>query len=253
MDVDELLTIARVTLRFPNGREVLRGIDLRVAAGEFVVILGSNGCGKSTLLKSIVRLLTPASGSIRVGGEEFSTLSGRALQAARRAVGMVSQQANLVRRRSVVANVCSGALGRHSDLRTQLGFVPPTELPNAYRLLELVGLADRAEQRAGTLSGGQAQRVSIARALAQRPRVLLADEPIASLDPEASEDILALLRRLAKEEGLAVLCVLHQPQLARKYADRLVGLRDGIVAFDDAPGRVHEAQVAALYGLGVAA
>jgi phosphonate transport system ATP-binding protein len=158
-----------------------------------------------------------------------------------------------VRRRSVVANVCAGALGRYSDLRTNLGFVPAAEVPKAYRLLDLVGLADRAEQRAGTLSGGQAQRVSIARALAQQPRVLLADEPIASLDPEASEDIMALLRRLAKEEGLAVLCVLHQPQLARKYADRLVGLRDGIVAFDDAPVRVHEEQVAALYGLSAAA
>ncbi len=253
MGAEELLTIAQVTLRFPNGREVLRGIDLRVAAGEFVVILGSNGCGKSTLLKSVVRLLTPTSGSIRVGGQEFSTLSGSALQAARRAVGMVSQQANLVRRRSVVANVCAGALGRYTDLRTKLGFVPADALPHAYRLLDLVGLGECAEQRAGTLSGGQAQRVSIARALAQQPRVLLADEPIASLDPEASEDILVLLRRLAKDEGLAVVCVLHQPELARRYADRLVGLRDGIVAFDAAPAAVHDEQVAALYGLSVAA
>jgi phosphonate transport system ATP-binding protein len=137
-----------------------------------------------------------------------------------------------VRRRSVLANVASGALGRHGGWWTALGGLPAEELRAAYGYLEEVGLAALAGQRAGTLSGGQAQRVAIARALAQRPQVLLADEPVASLDPEAADDIMRLLRRLAVEEHLAVLCVLHQVELAYAYADRVVGIRDGGIVFD---------------------
>jgi phosphonate transport system ATP-binding protein len=145
---------------------------------------------------------------------------------------LISQHASLVRRRSVLANVAAGALGRLGGVWTALGGLPKAELAAAHGHLTEVGLAHLARQRAGTLSGGQAQRVAIARALAQHPRVLLADEPVASLDPEAAEEIMRLLRRLAVEENLAVLCVLHQVELAYKYADRLVGIRDGGMAFD---------------------
>ena len=145
---------------------------------------------------------------------------------------MISQHANLVRRRSVLANVASGTLGRHQTWWTALGGLPAEELPAARDHLRQVGLPHLAAQRAGTLSGGQAQRVAIARALAQRPLVMLADEPVASLDPEAAQDIMRLLRRLAHGDGLAVLCVLHQVDLAFAYADRVVGMRDGRVAFD---------------------
>lgn len=227
-----MLQISDLSLRYPNGKLALSGVGLSVEAGELVVVLGSNGSGKSTLLRCITRMLTPQSGSIRIDGEDFVKLTGEKLRRARTALAMICQSANLVRRRSVIANVASGALGRHPDWLTALGRVPPTELLPARHCLGQVGLADLCWQRAGTLSGGQAQRVAIARGLAQRPRVLLADEPVASLDPEAAEEIMKLLRRLASEEGLAVLCVLHQPELAARYADRVVGMRDGRVAFD---------------------
>lgn len=233
-------------MRYPNGLLALRGVDLTIRAGEFVAILGSNGCGKSTLLRCIARLLDPTSGTIAVGGEDLSQLSGTALRRARCAVAFVSQQANLVKRRSVLANVATGTLGRHRSIATSLGFLPALELPFAYDQLRVVGLADKAAQRAGTLSGGQAQRVAIGRALAQRPRVLLADEPVASLDPDAAVDILMLLRRLA-HEGLAVVCVLHQPELAQRFADRVVGIRAGSVVFDTAAERVAASTMAELY------
>ncbi len=226
----------------------MRDVSLSVRAGEFVVILGANGSGKSTLLRCIVRLLTPGTGTIDVAGNDLARLSGKTLQRARRAVAIVSQHANLVKRSSVLSNVAGGALGRCDDLRTRLGALPRRELPAAYRHLQTVGLTSLAMQRASTLSGGQAQRVAIARALAQEPRVLLADEPVASLDPEAAETVLALLQRLAREHELAVLAVLHQPELALRYADRILGLRRGSVAFDLPSARVPMELVTSLYG-----
>src|SRR5208337_3535849 len=178
---------------------------------------------------------------------EISRLSGRPLREARMAVGMIFQHANLVRRRSVLANVMTGTLGQHRTLATALGRLPRTEMPFALACLDEVGLRELAHQRAGTLSGGQAQRVSVARALAQRPRALLADEPVASLDPEAAEDLMRLLRRLSRDDRIAVLCVLHQPELARRYADRIIGLRCGRIVFDERPSKVRDHDVGALY------
>jgi phosphonate transport system ATP-binding protein len=241
-----LLEIRDLSMRFPNGFQALRDVNLSIRRGEFAVILGSNGSGKSTLLRCISRLLDPTSGNIEVAGEDLSRLSGASLRQARCRVAFVSQQANLVRRRSVLANVATGMLGRHESLATSLGFLPAAGLPFAYEQLRIVGLWEKATQRAGTLSGGQAQRVAIARALAQQPRVLLADEPVASLDPEAALDVLGLLRSLA-QGGLAVLCVLHQPDLAIQFADRVIGIRRGAVAFDLSAGAVSPAIVAALY------
>ena len=242
-----MLQISDLSLRYPNGKLALNGVSLSVGAGELVVVLGSNGSGKSTLLRCITRMLTPNSGAIRVDGEDFAKLNGEALRRARTSLAMISQNANLVRRRTVIANVASGALGRYPDLITALGRVPPAELVPARRYLAEVGLAEICWQRAATLSGGQAQRVAVARALAQRPRVLLADEPIASLDPEAAEDIMKLLSRLARDEGLAVLCVLHQPDLALRYADRVVGMRDGRIGFDLQPEEAAPELVRSLY------
>lgn len=163
------------------------------------------------------------------------------------AMGMVFQQARLVARRSVLANVLCGTLGRHKNLGSAVGMLPRSEAPHAMTCLEEVGLAGFAAQRAGTLSGGQAQRVSIARALAQRPTALLADEPVASLDPEASEEVMRLLRRISADDGLGVICVLHQPELARRYADRIVGMRQGHIMFDDKPAAIADARMQALY------
>jgi phosphonate transport system ATP-binding protein len=227
-----MLRVCNLTMRYPNGKLALAGFDLTVKAGELVVVLGGNGSGKTTLLRCVTRMLEPSGGEIWLGDTNLAPLSGERLRQARLPLAMVWQQANLVRRRSVLANVASGALGRHGGLWTALGGLPAAELIAAYDHLDEVGLASLAEQRAGTLSGGQAQRVAIARALAQRPQVLLADEPVASLDPEAADDIMRLLRRLAAEENLAVLCVLHQVELAYAYADRVVGIRDGGIVFD---------------------
>jgi phosphonate transport system ATP-binding protein len=227
-----LLQIRDLAMRYPNGKLALSGVSLAVAPGELVVVLGSNGSGKSTMLRCIARILTPSDGEAWVANQDFAKLSGEKLRQARTVLAMIFQQANLVKRRSVVANVASGALGRHSDFWTALGRIPPDEIEPAMRCLAEVGLTELAQQRAGTLSGGQAQRVAVARALAQNPRVLLADEPVASLDPEAAEEIMRLLRRLASEDNLAVVCVLHQPELASRYADRVVGMRDGRLAFD---------------------
>jgi phosphonate transport system ATP-binding protein len=246
-----LLDVQQLTKRYGAGDLVLRGVDLQVRAGECVVMLGSNGSGKSTLLRCIVGLHAPTSGRIVAGGNDLTALSGPSLRRARRSVAMVFQQARLVGRRSALVNVACGALGRHDAPATKLGMVPAAEVDAARAHLRTVGLEALAGQRAGTLSGGQAQRVSIARALAQRPAVILADEPVASLDPEAAEDVMRLLRRLAGD-GLAVLCVLHQPDLAARHAHRIVGLRDGRIAFDVAADRVEPQDVARLYA-GVAA
>ena len=227
-----MLQVRDLTLRYPNGKLALTRFNIAVSAGELVIVLGGNGSGKTTLLRCICRTLAPSEGEVRVNGTDLVPLSGERLRRARLELALISQHGSLVRRRSVLVNVATGALGRLNGVWTTLGGLPAAELAAAHGHLAEVGLAHLAHQRASTLSGGQAQRVAIARALAQNPRVLLADEPIASLDPEAAEEIMRLLRRLAVEENLAVLCVLHQVDLAYKYADRLVGIRDGAMAFD---------------------
>jgi len=234
-------------VRYPTGRLALDGASLAVGPGELLVVLGHNGSGKSTLLRCIAGMLRPSAGQVEVAGREISRLAGRSLAEARLALGMIFQHAHLVRRRSVLANVLCGTLGRHRTVPTALGRLPRQEVPLALACLDEVGLAPLAGQRAGTLSGGQAQRVAVARALAQRPRALLADEPVASLDPEAAEEIMRLLRRLASDEGLAVVCVLHQPDLARRYADRILGLRHGRTLFQESARAVSPEDVAALY------
>ena len=202
---------------------------------------------RRTLLRCITRTLKPSAGDIWLGQTNLCALEGEKLRRARLELAMIWQHASLVRRSSVLANVATGALGRHSTLRTVFGGLPAAELDAARGYLGDVGLADLAEQRAGTLSGGQAQRVAIARSLAQRPRVLLADEPVASLDPEAAEDIMRLLQRLARSERIAVLCVLHQVELAYAYADRVIGIRDGRIAFDLPRSQVSREAVHRLY------
>ena len=227
-----MLRVCDLTMRYPNGKVALARFSLTVNAGELVVVLGGNGSGKTTLLRCVTRMLDPTAGEVWLGDTNLVGLSGERLRQARLPLAMIWQQANLVRRRSVLSNVASGTLGRHSGLWTALGGLPAEELRAAHGYLEEVGLGELALQRAGTLSGGPAQRVAIARAIAQHPKVLLADEPVASLDPEAADDIMRLLRRLAAEENLAVLCVLHQVELAYEYADRVVGLRGGGIVFD---------------------
>ena len=242
-----MLEVRRLSLRYPNGKLALAEFDIAVRPGELVVVLGGNGSGKTTLMRCITRTLRPTEGSVLVGGTDLARLDGEKLRRARLELALISQHGSLVKRRSVLANVATGALGRYNTWFTALGGLPAEELRLAHGYLGEVGLADLARQRAGTLSGGQAQRVAIARGLAQRARVLLADEPVASLDPEAAEDIMKLLRRLAREDNLAVLCVLHQIELAHTYADRVVGIRDGRRAFDMPRAELSREQMRGLY------
>lgn len=234
-------------MRYATGHLALQSASLKVHPGELAVILGANGCGKSTMLRIIAGIQKPSAGDVRIAGQDITQLNGRPLAQARMALGMVFQQAHLVKRRSVLANVLTGTLGRHRCLYTALGGLPGRELPHAMACLEQVGLSAFAPQRASTLSGGQAQRAAIARALAQRPQVLLADEPVASLDPEAAEDVMRLLRRLASEQNIGVLCVLHQPDLARRYADKILGLRQGMIRFAASPQDISTAAINDLY------
>jgi len=242
-----MLRVRGLSLRYPNGKLALTDFDLTVEAGELVAVLGGNGSGKTTLLRCIARTLKPDAGEVWLDSTDLCTLEGEKLRRARLELAMVWQHASLVRRRSVLANVASGTLGRHSSLWTALGGLPACELEAARGHLADVGLDGLAAQRAGTLSGGQAQRVAIARALAQRPRVLLADEPIASLDPEAAGEIMRLLQRLARSERIAVLCVLHQVELAYAFADRVVGIRAGRIVFNLPRGEVSREAVHQLY------
>jgi phosphonate transport system ATP-binding protein len=241
------LAVRGLTMRYPNGTEALRGLDLDIKPGELVVILGGNGCGKTTLLRCITRAIKPTAGEVWLNGRDLTQLEGDPLRSARMPLAMIWQQANLVKRRSVIANVACGALGRNRTWWTTLGGLPGVELPPAHEALTQVGLAHLAPQRAGTLSGGQAQRVSIARALMQRPTVLLADEPVASLDPEAATDIMRLLQHLARHDRLAVLCVLHQVDLAFAFADRVIGMRAGRAIFDRSTFGISQAEVQDLY------
>ncbi len=242
-----MLRVCGLSQRYPNGKLALTDFSLTVEAGELVVVLGGNGSGKTTLLRCVTRTVKPTAGEIWLGETNLCALEGEKLRRARLELAMIWQHASLVGRSTVLANVASGALGRHSTLRTVLAGMPTSELESARGHLTEVGLADLAEQRAGTLSGGQAQRVAIARALAQRPRVILADEPVASLDPEAAEEIMRLLRRLAASERIAVLCVLHQVELAYSYADRVIGIRAGRLAFDLPRSEVSRETVHRLY------
>lgn len=241
------LAVQDLTMCYANGHTALRDFNLSVSAGEMVVVLGSNGSGKSTFMKCVVGINRPTNGSVNLAGRDLVKLSGEPLREARLPLALISQNANLVKRRSVIANVCSGALGRHRTLATALGRVPREAVEPARAYLDEVGLLHLQNQRAGTLSGGQAQRVAVARALSQEPHVLLADEPVASLDPEAADEVMRLLRRLATEDGLAVIVVLHQPDLAMRYADRMVGLRRGVMAFDRPASEVSAQQIANLY------
>jgi len=213
-----------------NGRLALDDASIDIAAGEFVAVLGPSGAGKTTLFRCLTRLAEPDAGRIEIGGRRFDQLRGRALAAARREIGVVFQQFNLVRRLSALDNVLAGRLATTPFWRVAFRAFAKDDVARAVEALAAVGLADHLHQRADTLSGGQQQRVAIARALAQDSRVLLADEPVASLDPENAIAILTLMREISRSRGMAVLCTLHQPQLAARFADRVVRMETGRLA-----------------------
>jgi phosphonate transport system ATP-binding protein len=236
-------------------RDIVPDLDLDVPAGELVAVLGANGCGKSTTLRAAVGLAPLAAGEVRVDGVRVRGVGqDGGDRASRRRVAMIFQQVALVPRRTALDNVCAGALGRLPLRRSLAPALFGRDLrAEAMLCLEAVGLADRALDRAGRLSGGQQQRVAVARALCQRASVILADEPTSALDPAASTQVMELLADLAHDRGLAVVAVLHDPDLARAHADRVVGMAAGRIVLDAPAGRVPDSRVAALYDGGAEA
>ena len=238
------IEVAGLAKRFGNGVVALAGVDLIIEAGRFVVVLGPSGAGKSTLLRCINGLETPSAGGAVVEGRAVDRHSLRAI---RTRVAMVFQRFNLVSRLNVMANVLCGRLGKRSTLASLFYLMRKDDLDVARRALDRVGLIDRAWDRADRLSGGQQQRVGIARALAQEPTIMLADEPVASLDPATSEEILDLLSKIQKQ-GMTMVVSLHQVEYARRYAERIIGLNDGSVVFDGPPEALSDAVLETIYG-----
>ncbi len=225
-----------LTKIYPNGVVGLRNVTLTVPEGEFMVVIGLSGSGKSTLLRCINRLIDPTEGRVWLFDQEMTGAQGRELRELRRQVGMIFQQFNLVRRHSVMANVLSGALAK-TDLATSLLMrFSEEERRRALACLDRVGLPGREGSRADALSGGQQQRVAIARALMQDPRLILADEPVASLDPALRHSVMRHIEALNRDEGMTVVCTLHDVDLIQRYATRLVALRDGELVYEGGPG-----------------
>lgn len=237
-----------VSVVYPGGVEALKEVNLTFHPGEFVVIVGLSGAGKSTLLRSLNRLVTPTAGDILIDGESVVTASPKQLRALRRNIGMIFQTFNLVKRSSVLRNVLAGRVGHVAQWRTLLGLWPRPDVDLALHCLDRVNIADKAYVRADALSGGQQQRVGIARALAQQPRVILADEPVASLDPPTSHVVMQDLKRINREDGITTLVNLHFIDMAQEYADRIVGLRDGRVVFDGPAADVTTETFEEIYG-----
>ena len=243
-----MIEVAGLRVVLPPAVVAVDGVDLAIRPGEFVVILGRSGAGKTTFLRSINRLVEPTAGSVRVAGRAVTGADPAALRAARRQIGMVFQQFNLVRRASVLDNVLAGRLGYVPAVPSLLGRFPARDRDLALECLDQVGLAHLAARRADTLSGGEQQRVGIARALAQAPAVILADEPTASLDPALTADIMGILKSINTERGLTLVVSQHQLETALAYASRIVGFRAGRIAFDGPPAAVTTPVVDAIYG-----
>jgi phosphonate transport system ATP-binding protein len=244
---DSLIRLTGVTKTF-GSTVALKDASLQVSRGEIVVLLGLSGSGKSTLLRHLDGLEVPTSGDVEVLGAAVPSLRGKALRALRSRVGFIFQQFELVPSLTVLENVLTGSLSRVRGPRLGLWGYTKTAKIQALEHLERVGLLDRAYQRSDTLSGGQQQRVAIARALMQKPDILLADEPVASLDPESSDQVMALIREIAADEGLTVVCSLHQVDLAITWADRIVGLRHGEIVLDTPTTDLTKSEVMEIYG-----
>lgn len=232
-----MLTVDNVAVTYPNGVTALHATTATFWRGQFVVLLGPSGAGKSTLLRCMNGLVRPTHGDVTVEGSGSIFSNRKQLRDHRRRTGMIFQQHHLIGRLTALQNALMGRIGKHGLLRSLL------PLPRADRLvalesLERVGLLDRALDRADVLSGGQQQRVGIARAMAQRPAIILADEPVASLDPATAEKVLADLHRICREDGITAVVSLHQVELARKFADHIIGLSAGQVVFDGAPSQL---------------
>lgn len=227
-----MLVVEHLTKVYEDGTVALRDVSFTVEDGEFLVIIGLSGSGKSTLLRCINRLIEPTEGRILWNGVDITQATEAEMRRIRREIGMIFQHFNLVDRLSVLTNVLTGRCGYVNPWWSLLNYWPPAEKQRALRALEQVGLREKAFNRADALSGGQKQRVGIARALMQEPKMILADEPVASLDPVLAHSILGYLEKLNQEQGITVLCSLHYLDLVQRYATRVIGLRDGRLVYE---------------------
>jgi phosphonate transport system ATP-binding protein len=246
--VTPILRIQGLEKSYTPGKPVLRGINLEIAAKGVTAVIGPSGTGKSTLLRCINRLVEPSAGAIWMGDVNLAQLRGRSLRAARRRIGMVFQEYNLVERLSVMENVLTGRLGYVPLWRAWLRKYPTPDMERAFALLDAVGLPDQATRRADALSGGQRQRVGIARALMQSPALLLADEPTSSLDPKTAVEVMELMARLTGEVGVPVIVNMHNVELARRFANRIIGMTGGEVVFDGPPEALEDHHLHQIYG-----
>ena len=243
-----VLLIRHLSKSYVPGKPVLADVSLEIMPRGITSIIGPSGTGKSTLIRCINRLVEPTAGAIEFEGQDLVRLSRKALRLARRHVGMVFQEYNLVERLTVMENVLSGRLGYVSSWKAWRRKFPPEDIARAFELLEIVGLTGFANQRADSLSGGQRQRVGIARAVMQQPSVLLADEPTSSLDPKTSVEIMQLLTDIARERGIPVIINMHDVELAKRFADRIVGMAGGRIVFDGPPDRLSDDMLKTIYG-----
>ncbi len=243
-----MLEIRNLNKIYPGGVHALKDVSFTVEDGEFVVLIGLSGSGKSTLLRCINRLVEPTSGQVIWDGVDITAATPGELRRIRRQIGMIFQQFNLVKRLSVMTNVLTGRLGYVPAWRSLLNYWTAEEKRMAMANLERVGIADQAWKRADELSGGQQQRVAIARALMQQPRLILADEPVASLDPATSHSVMKYILELNRRDGITVICSLHFLSLARQYGTRIIALRDGHIVFDGKPEEIDDRRFKEIYG-----
>ncbi len=242
------LKIENLKKEYVAGTPVLRDISFEVSGDSSVAIIGPSGTGKSTLIRCVNKLIPPTAGSVFVSGENITNLTGKELRRARRKIGMVFQEFNLVERLSVMENVLCGRLGYVPPLRAWLRKYPQQDIDRAFGLLEATGLIDFARQRADSLSGGQRQRVGIARAIMQEPHILLADEPTSSLDPKTSVEIMELLVSLSKANHIPLIINIHDVELAKRFTSRVIGLSRGGIVYDGPPEGLTRDNLKEIYG-----
>ncbi|MCF6326183.1 MAG: phosphonate ABC transporter ATP-binding protein [Devosiaceae bacterium] len=243
-----MLKLEKLTKVYKTGDKALSDVDLEVPKGQVIALIGPSGAGKSTLIRCVNRLVTPTSGKAILDGVDITSLGAGGLRRERRRMGMIFQEYALVERLSVMENVLSGRLGYVGFWRSFLRKFPQSDVDEAYRLLDRVGLLHMADKRADELSGGQRQRVGIARALIQNPAVLLVDEPTASLDPKTSRQIMRLICELCEERGLAAIINIHDVNLAMMFVQRVVGLETGRIIFDGTPKQLTPDVLTSIYG-----
>ncbi|MBS9806856.1 phosphonate ABC transporter ATP-binding protein [Bacillus toyonensis] len=243
-----MIEFRNVSKMYPNGTKGLNNISLKIQKGEFIVMVGLSGAGKSTLLRSVNRLHEITEGEIIIEGESITAAKGKGLRRMRRDIGMIFQNFNLVKRSTVLKNVLAGRVGYHSTLRTTLGLFQKEDVELAFQALKRVNILEKAYARADELSGGQQQRVSIARALAQEAKIILADEPVASLDPLTTKQVLDDLKKINEDFGITTIVNLHSIDLARQYATRIIGLHAGEIVFDGLVEEATDEKFAEIYG-----